>query len=193
MVPPNGILITVAFTFCKIWGIFWGFIYAVIFNFFAQHIAHLITFFLARYAFRETIYTKMIRFKKFFVLNHAIREHGNYVHFVLRISFMVPHPLLTYALSVTDISLKQFINGNHSILPLSILFINIGISASELANALHEKGSIWVKVELYWFIFSQLGMGIMILFIWKYVAKEANRFEEMFDEAHPGGFDLKQA
>lgn len=35
MVPPNGILITVAFTFSKVWGPTWGIIYAIIFNFFA--------------------------------------------------------------------------------------------------------------------------------------------------------------
>ena len=50
------------------------------------------------------IYIKMIRYKKFYVMNHAIREHGSYIHFMLRCSFMVPHPLLTYALSVTDIT-----------------------------------------------------------------------------------------
>lgn len=52
------------------------------------------------------IYTKMIRYKKFYVLNKAIRDHGSYIHFLSRISFMCPHPLLTYALSVTDITLK---------------------------------------------------------------------------------------
>ena len=35
MVPPNGVLISVAFTFTKIWGMLWGTIYAVIFNYFA--------------------------------------------------------------------------------------------------------------------------------------------------------------
>ena len=35
MVPPNGVLITVAYTFAKVWGTFWGTVYAVIFNFFA--------------------------------------------------------------------------------------------------------------------------------------------------------------
>lgn len=106
MVPPNGVLITVAFTFSKVWGSTWGTIYAIIFNFFAQHIAHLATFFVGRYAFRDTIYLKMIRYKKFYVLNDAIRKHGSYIHFVARISFMVPHPLLTYALSVTDITIR---------------------------------------------------------------------------------------
>lgn len=105
MVPPNGVLITVAYIFSKVWGTTWGTIYAVIFNFFAQHVAHLVTFFVGRFAFRDMIYTKMIRYKKFFVLNKAIREQGTYIHFLARISFMCPHPLLTYALSVTDITI----------------------------------------------------------------------------------------
>ena len=74
MVPPNGVLITVAYIFTKVWGTTYGIIYAVIFNFFAQHVAHLVTFFVGRFAFRDMIYTKMIRYKKFFVLNKAIRE-----------------------------------------------------------------------------------------------------------------------
>jgi len=35
MVPPNGVLIIVAYTFSKVWGTTWGNIYAIIFNFFA--------------------------------------------------------------------------------------------------------------------------------------------------------------
>jgi len=34
MVPPNGILITVAFAFAKVWGTYWGTVYAIVFNFF---------------------------------------------------------------------------------------------------------------------------------------------------------------
>jgi len=104
MIPPNGILVTVAFTFVKVWGSFWGIFYAIVFNFFAQHLAHLCTFYVGRYAFRDMIYTKMIRYKKFYILNNAIRENGAYIHFLARVSFMVPHPLLTYALAVTDIT-----------------------------------------------------------------------------------------
>lgn len=74
MVPPNGVLIIVAYTFSKVWGTFWGNIYAIAFNFPAQHLAHLVTFYVGRYAFREMIYTKMIRYKKFYVLNKAIKE-----------------------------------------------------------------------------------------------------------------------
>ena len=48
MVPPNGVLIIVAYTFSKVWGTTWGNIYAIIFNFPAQHLAHLVTFILGR-------------------------------------------------------------------------------------------------------------------------------------------------
>ena len=106
MVPPNGVLIIVAYIFSKIWGKTWGNIYAILFNFPAQHLAHLVTFYVGRLAFRDMIYTKMIRYKKFFVLNKAIRDKGSYIHFMARVSFMCPHPLLTYALSVTDITLS---------------------------------------------------------------------------------------
>ena len=155
--------------------------------------AHLATFFVGRYAFRDMIYVKMIRFKKFFVLNSAIRSHGTYIHFLARVSFMCPHPLLTYALSVTDINVRQFINGNHSILPLSFLYIYIGTSAGSLSETLGKKGSFWEKAELYYFILSILLLILMIRFIWGMVAKEVGRFEAEFDAAHPDGFDIKKA
>lgn len=137
------------------------------------------------------LYKKMIRYKKFFVLNSAIRSHGTYIHFVARCSFMCPHPLLTYALAVTDINLRQFINGNHSILPLSLIYVYIGASAADLQSVAGKKGSIWDKIEVYYFIFSIVLLILLIRFIWGMVAKEVGRFEAEFDAAHPNGFDIK--
>lgn len=193
MVPPNGVLITVEFTFVKVWGSFYGTLYAIIFNYFGQHIAHLVTFFVGRYAFRDMIYTKMIRYKKFFVLNRAIRNQGSYIHFLARVSFMCPHPLLTYALSVTDINIYQFINGNHSILPLSFFYIYIGASAADLSKSVSKRGSIWDKVEVYYFVISIVIVVFTIRYIWSQVAKEVTRFEHEFDSEHPQGFNLKKA
>ena len=48
---------------------------------------------------------------------------------------------------------------------------------------MHEKGSVFEKPELYWVIGSLILQGVYIFFIWKFVAKEAGRFEEMFDHA----------
>ena len=58
---------------------------------------------------------------------------------------------------------------------------------------MHEKGSVFEKPELYWVIGSLILQGVYIFFIWKFVAKEAGRFEEMFDQANPEGFDIKAA
>ena len=126
------------------------------------------------------------------MLNRAIQKHGSYIHFLARISFMVPHPLLTYALSVTDISVKQFIDGNHSCLPLSFFYIYIGSSAASLTDTLSGKGSIWYKAEIYYFIISLALMCYMIKFIWQIVAKEIERFEHEFEEENPR-FNLELA
>ena len=132
LISPNGLLIIASVIFTKIWGPFWGFCYIFVWNFFTQHLVHLIVLAMARHFSSDRTKRRMIRFKKFFILNHAIAEEGTYVHFVLRCSFMVPHPVLTYALAVTDITIEQFIKGNHSCLPLSLLFINLGIAGEEL-------------------------------------------------------------
>lgn len=106
---------------------------------------------------------------------------------------MCPHPLLTYALSVTNITLVQFINGNHAILPLSFFFVYIGSSAASLQVTLNKKGNFWEKEEVYFFVATMALMVTTICAIWSWVAREAARFEDEFDQAHPGGFDLKKA
>ena len=181
LIPPNGVLIVVAFSFNHIYGPWLGIFLAVVFNYPCQHVAHLITFFIGRYAFRDMIYVKMIRYKSFFVLNSSIKKHGAYIHFLARISFLLPHPMLTYALAVTDIKISQFINGNHSCFPLSFFYIYIGVSANELAETFNKKGSVWLKMEVYYFIFSLVLIFCMIKMIWELISKEVERFENEFD------------
>ena len=140
LVPPNSILIPVTITFIHIWGFWKGYLYTILFNYPAQQIAHLIVFFVGRYAFRDIIYISMIKHRAFYVLNRALIRQGAYVHFLARCSFMVPHPILTYILSVTDITVWQFINGNHSILPLSVFWVYVYASALETADEVDSKG-----------------------------------------------------
>ena len=78
-------------------------------------------------------------------------------------------------------------------MPLSFLYIYIGMSAGSLSETLGKKGSFWDKAELYYFILSIALLITMIYFIWGMVAKEVSRFEAEFDAAHPDGFDIKKA
>ena len=58
--------------------------------------------------------------------------YGTYVTSILGCAFVVPHPILTYALAVTDIPLAEFINGNWIIFPVSFFYAYLGASAAAL-------------------------------------------------------------
>lgn len=62
-----------------------------------------------------------------------------------------------------------------------------------LQNTLDKKGDFWEKAEIYYFILTMSVMITAIGCIWKMVAREVAHFEAEFDDAHPGGFDLKRA
>ena len=104
LIPPSTVLIVCAYTFTHIWGLWEGCFYCFWFNLFCQQIAHYVTWLIGFYCFYDNIYPRMVRFKRFFVMNRALKEHGTYIHFLARVSFMVPHPVLSYSLSVTDIT-----------------------------------------------------------------------------------------
>ena len=76
---------------------------------------------------------------------------------------------------------------------MSFFYIYIGSSAVTLQDALEKKGNFWERAEIYYFIVTITVMIVTIGMIWRWVAKEAARFEQDFDNAHPGGFDIKKA
>ena len=104
---PSSILTIISgFAFAWKWGFTKGFIYCMIFNFFGWHLGHTGAFTCGRYVFSGFIAKRMIRYKRFWVLNRAIDMHGAYIHFILRASFIIPYGFLSYALSITGITFR---------------------------------------------------------------------------------------
>ena len=186
LIPPSTVLIVCAYTFTHIWGLWLGCFYCFWFNLFCQQIAHYVTWLVGHYAFFDTIYPRMIRYKKFFVLNRALMKHGTYIHFLARVSFMVPHPVLSYALSVTDITTYQYIHGNWALAPVSIPYIYIGVSIRSLNEGIRDaKTSVWESAELYYFIVTMIFMIVIICYVFSIVKEEVAKYEEEFDRANP--------
>ena len=186
LIPPSTVLIIGSYVFTHIWGLWLGCFYIFWFNLFCQQIAHYVAWLVGHYVFYDTIYPRMIRFKKFFVLNRALMKHGTYIHFLARVSFMVPHPVLSYALSVTDITTYQYINGNWALAPVSIPYIYIGVSIRSLNEGIRDdKSSIWESAEFYYFIITMIFMGCIICYVFSIVREEVQAYEEEFDRANP--------
>ena len=186
LIPPSTVLIICAYTFTHIWGLWLGIFYCFWFNLFCQQIAHYVTWLIGFYFFYDNIYPRMIRFKKFFVLNRALMKHGTYIHFLSRVSFMVPHPVLSYALSVTDITTYQYIHGNWALAPVSIPYIYIGVSIRSLNEGIKDdKTSVWESAELWYFIVTMIFMICIICYVFSIVKEEVDKYENEFDEANP--------
>jgi len=178
--PPNMILITMSFALTHIWGPMNGIIIAIGFNFVCQHVAFLAAFFVGRFALHSFIYERVIRSQKFFILNRAVTKHGAWISFLVRLSCLVPNPIINYALSVTDISVSQFVLGNMSILPVSLLFVYAGTSAATLHDSYKNGANGWLPVHQVWL----LVIGLLILFgILYYVIVVVKReLDEIEDE-----------
>jgi uncharacterized membrane protein YdjX (TVP38/TMEM64 family) len=142
--PISVILISLAFSYTHIWGVFYGGIFSVFFNYFCINIASVIAFLIGRYLFGDFIYSRAIRYKIFFALDRAVVSEGAWMLFLLRSSFIIPHSILTYCCAVTEMSLKQFIIGNTAWLPVSIIYVYIGSSAATVQVQYKEGKVDWV-------------------------------------------------
>lgn len=104
--PKSIILISMAFSYAHIWGVWYGAAFSVLFNYFCINIAHTLAFLIGRYIFGDFIYSRAIRYKIFFALDRAVVAEGAWILFLLRSSCIIPTSILTYCCAVTEMSLK---------------------------------------------------------------------------------------
>lgn len=115
------------FAFTWKWGFWLGMPFCMFCNFWWWQIAHIVPFLIGRYLIYDFIYRRWERQKMLYVLNHAIEQEGAWVHFKMRATFLLPHTIMTYTLAISDITLKQFINGNWGVILAAWPFIYTGV------------------------------------------------------------------
>jgi len=130
--PASILLTTMAFIFTHIWGPMDGLIITFFWNAVCIYTAYTFVFVATRYLFGDYIYSRMIRHKRFFEFDRAVRKKGATILFLLRCSIVLPNSLLNYACAVTDLSLWQFLVGNTALLPVSLIWIYFGTSAATI-------------------------------------------------------------
>lgn len=94
-----------AFIFSHIWGPMDGLIITFFWNAICQNLAYTLVFLSSRHLFGDYIYSRMIRYERFFVFDRAVRRRGATILFILRCSIVLPNGLINYACAVTDLSL----------------------------------------------------------------------------------------
>ena len=80
-------------------------------------------------------------------MNKAVKNHGIKITALMRASFIIPENITSYSLSVTDVSLFQYIIGNQAFLLVSVIYIHVGCASAELHKAYSDGGDDWLYTE----------------------------------------------
>ena len=130
--PVSILLTTMSFIFTHIWGPMDGVIITFCWHAVCTNVAYTLVFLTTRHLFGDYVYSRMIRHKRFFAFDRAVKRKGATILFLLRCSIVLPNALLNYACAVTDLSLWQFSVGNLALMPVSLIFIYFGTSAATI-------------------------------------------------------------
>ena len=120
-----------AFAFSHVWGPVYGTAYTLGLNLILCNISFVLSFLLGRYLFRDCV-KRFLYNEKFETLNKIIKKHGAKILCLMRCAIIFPENMLSYAFSVSDITLLQFIAGNQAILPVSCVHVYVGVTAASL-------------------------------------------------------------
>lgn len=103
--PTTVLLTAMAFSFTHIYGPLNGLIFTFFWNAICTYISYTFVFIVARHLFGDFVYSRMIRFEKFFTFDRAIRKKGAQILFIIRFSFLIPNTIINYACAVTDLTI----------------------------------------------------------------------------------------
>lgn len=139
MFPLTLVIVSMAFAFSHVWGPVRGAVYAISLNLVLCNISFVLSFLLGRYMFRDCVKRFVVgRDGKFAALDRVIGEHGAKILCLMRCAIIFPENMLSYAFSVSNISLRQFIIGNQAILPVSCVHTYVGMTAATLTAEISD-------------------------------------------------------
>ncbi len=114
-------------------GAIFGLVFGAIYVFLAATVGATLAFLLGRYLLRGWVAQKIDGNDQFQAIDGAIAAEGLKIVILTRLSPLFPFNLLNYALSLTRVSLKDYILGSIGMLPGVILYVYIGSLAGNLA------------------------------------------------------------
>jgi len=129
MMPATIMTLAGAYTFASIFGPCKGFFICWILVLISATIGSIIAFCNGRYFFRALIRKHLIKKVIIFdALDKGLSKNGFKMIMLLRMNPVIPYNVLNYAMSVASISLKDFSYGCVGMLPLSAMWVYIGIN-----------------------------------------------------------------
>ncbi|MGE5244356.1 MAG: TVP38/TMEM64 family protein [Betaproteobacteria bacterium] len=112
-------------------GAMFGFWRALVFALAGAYLGQTISFLVARYIARHAIEQWLAGMPRLRALDRAVRADARRIVFLLRLSPVMPFPVLNYALGATGVHLSDFSIGSAGMLPGAILYSYAGALAGQ--------------------------------------------------------------
>ena len=114
-------------------GAIFGVLLGTVYVFFAATVGAILAFLVGRYWLRSWVSQRLESNPKFSAIDRAIADQGFKVVLLTRLSPIFPFSLLNYALSITQVSLRDYALGSIGMLPGTVLYVYLGSLAGNLA------------------------------------------------------------
>jgi uncharacterized membrane protein YdjX (TVP38/TMEM64 family) len=111
-----------------VFGLVWGSVYVFV----AATLGATLAFLIGRYLVRNWVNRQLEGNPKFSAIDRAIAQQGFKIVLLTRLSPVFPFSLLNYALSITQVSLRDYVLGSIGMLPGTILYVYLGSLAGNL-------------------------------------------------------------
>jgi uncharacterized membrane protein YdjX (TVP38/TMEM64 family) len=164
--PLNFIIISAAFAFSHLWGFWTGFWFTFVLNAFCSNLIFIIAFFLGKYMLHDCVKKYIVgKNQTLKILNKAVKNHGIKITALMRASFIIPENIVSYSLSVTDVSFCSYFIGGQAFLPVSLIYIHIGATSASVSHAYTEGGDGWFHTEELYLTFAGMAVLFLALFL----------------------------
>jgi uncharacterized membrane protein YdjX (TVP38/TMEM64 family) len=92
-----------------------------------------LAFLVSRYFARSAIERRLAGNERFAAIDGAVREHGRWIVFLLRLSPVFPFNLLNYALGLTSVRFADYLVASFGMLPGTLLYVYSGKAVGDVA------------------------------------------------------------
>jgi uncharacterized membrane protein YdjX (TVP38/TMEM64 family) len=158
-VPQIALTIPAGFSY----GLALGFAIAMVTSF----VASVVAFFLGRSLLRERVERRFRRDRRMARLDQAVRERGLVVVMLLRLAPMVPFAPVSYMMSITSVTPRQYLLGTAlGLVPSTLLMVYLGSIAPDAVATLRGGDGMWELVV-------QLVIGLAITGVLAHLARRA--------------------
>jgi len=174
--PGTILTLGAGFVFSKAFGLGGGVALGSLSVFIGASLGAIASFLLGRYLLREQIEKLSKKYVVFQAIGNALKDKGLKIFILLRLSPIIPFNVINYIGGVSSVTLRDYAIALFAILPVTILYVFLGASASSLADSTNSGQSKTVTITVV-----VVGAVFGILAIWlttRYARRELNRVLE---------------